>query len=216
MQIKYADLNSRSFKLPKLSKNRVEIFGLKLTEALRRKSIELEIGCGVGWHPIEIAKQMRSDQAFIAVERTSNKFAAFKRRLENHPSLKTVLTAVHGDAFHFIAEEIPDQALERIWLLYPNPEVKRPNNRWYRSPGFRRTLAALRIGGHFHFATNIAEYASTSESQAKLLGLRLQESQIVSQTTHTGYCPRTHFEKKYFERGERLFDYTFEKVNEVR
>lgn len=216
MQLKQADINHRAFRLTDLRDERTELFGLPLETALRRKQVELEIGCGVGWHPIETAKNLLADeQALIAIERTNNKFLAFKRRFENHPHLQNVLTGVHADAFHFIAQAIPDQALGKIWMLYPNPEIKRPNNRWYRSPGFRRALMALRLGGRFHFATNLSEYALAGEAQTTRLGLRLLEKQLITKTDQPNFSPRTHFEKKYYERGEQLFDYTFEKVNEA-
>lgn len=221
MQSENAVLSSRQYQVPNTLGDRTQTFGLPLEEALRRRSIELEIGCGVGWHPIEVAKLLENDQALIAIERTSNKFAAFQRRLQNHPHLQDVLSAVHADAFHFIATSVPSASLDKIWMLYPNPEIKRPNNRWYLSPGFRRALQALRIGGVFHFATNIADYAHAGEAQAKSLGLSLQEarliqkSQLNQQSNQAPFSPRTHFEKKYYERGETLFDYVFQKTSEV-
>lgn len=190
--------------------------GLPLEEALKRSHIELEIGCGVGWHPIEVAKSLVPEQqSILAIERTTNKFNAFRRRLENHPDLNSVLTAIQADAFHLITELIPHESLTRLWMLYPNPEIKRPNNRWYNSSAFRMALRALRTGGTFHFATNLSDYAEESETLAPRMGLRVIEKRQISNQFNVDFSPRTHFEKKYFERGNLLFDYVFEKTDEA-
>jgi tRNA G46 methylase TrmB len=206
----------RRFHLPVPFDSRESLWGLSLETALSRAHIELEIGCGVGWHPIDLAKKMKSEtQAMIAVERTTEKFHAFRGRLENHPQLASIITGVHGDAFRFIATRIPNSSIDRLWLLYPNPDFKRSNHRWFNSMGFRRSLLALRCSGTFHFSTNLLGYAQEGEIAAGKLGLRLIEKQIISKLTRPDFAPRTHFEKKYFERGNDLFDYVFEKSHEA-
>ncbi len=206
----------RTYRSPAAQSLRIKLHGLSIEEALKRSHIELEIGCGVGWHPIELAKSLvPQQQSIIAIERTTNKFRTFCQRLENHPELSYILTAVQADAFHFITELIPHGSLARLWMLYPNPEIKRPNHRWHNSSAFQMALKGLRTGGTFHFATNLSDYAQDCERTAPRIGLRVLEKRQISNQTDLNFSPRTHFEKKYFERRNVLFDYVFEKTDEA-
>ena len=96
--------------------------------------IDLEIGCGVGWHPIRYAVE-NPERAIVAIERTTEKFEKFRTRLARKPEL-TNLIAVHGDAVAWITHHIPDAACDRIFLFYPNPNPKNPQARWVRMPFF--------------------------------------------------------------------------------
>lgn len=211
MRIEKSKLDIRTYNSPKVGLERLVLSGLPLKEALSRASVELEIGCGVGWHPIQRAKAISDlNSAIIAVERTSNKFNAFQRRLDNHRELLNLITAIHADAFQFVAHQVPNQSLDRLWLMYPNPEIKKSNNRWYRSPGFRRALQAVKPSGTFHFATNLLDFAEAAETHAPHLGLRLLEKKVLNLRQTPLFSPRTHFEKKYFERGDALYDFVFD------
>lgn len=162
--------------------------------------IDLEIGCGVGWHPISYARE-NPDRRLIAIEHTRAKFERFQGRLNNQPEL-TNLLAVHADAVRWVAHSLPPQSIERCFFLYPNPEPKAPNRRWLRSPFLHRLLTTLKPGGEITLATNEQWYmAEARDWAAHAWGLEEIDYREI-----TAGSPRTHFEKKYLARGQTCFD----------
>lgn len=169
--------------------------------------VDLEIGCGAGWHPIQYATQ-HPDRRLVAIERTQDKFNAFAQRLQNHPSLTNVF-GLHADATGVLVHVLPEHRFERIFLLYPNPEPKNPAQRWIRRPFFSQILKVAKPGAHLTFATNEDFYFDELlEWGPREWGLKIF-SQRSFQTADQPH-PRTHFEKKYLARGETCFDVVFE------
>lgn len=172
--------------------------------------LDLEIGCGVGWHPIQYAKA-NPDRRLIAIEHTREKFEKFQGRHERHPEL-TNLLPVHANALHWVTHGLAPETLDRVFILYPNPELKASNKRWFRMPFFERLLESVKVGGTVTLATNIEEYFN----EALQYGQEVWDLEIIAQRRFTlddlkGSSPRTHFEKKYLLRGEACFDVTFRK-----
>ena len=169
--------------------------------------LDLEIGCGVGWHPIQYAKA-HPDRRLIAIEHTREKFLSFERRANSHPDLAPHLLPVHADAIRWVTHLIKPEILDRVLLLYPNPESKAANKRWFRMPFFHHLLKTVKTGGTIQLATNIASYADEAEMYAiHFWNLELQNRCEIK----SSIAPRTHFEKKYLARGETCFDLTFVK-----
>jgi len=171
--------------------------------------VDLEIGCGVGLHPIQYAKA-NPDRFLIAIEHTREKFDKFRGRLDRHPELKNIL-AVHADAVAWTTYCLEPSSISRCFILYPNPNPKAPSKRWFRMPFMSKLIECLKPEGEITLATNIEGYfdeAMTFGTQEWALQL-LSRSEI---TLSAGLKPRTHFEKKYLERGEVCFDAVFRKT----
>jgi len=125
---------------------------LKLdVEALRQgrlfadaRELWLEIGFGGGEHLLARALE-RPDVGFIA--------GVEAQGLQN-------IRVAMGDATALF-ETVPDAALSRIYLLYPDPWPKRrQHKRRFVSERSVATLArVLRTGGEVRFATDIDDYA---------------------------------------------------------
>jgi tRNA G46 methylase TrmB len=109
--------------------------------------LDLEIGCGVGWHPIQYV-QKNPARHLIAIEHTRNRFASFERRARSHAEIKN-LTPVHADAIEWVTHALAPESVDRIFLLYPNPYPKRSdlNKRWHAMPFMGRLLGVLKMGG---------------------------------------------------------------------
>jgi len=180
--------------------------------------IEIEIGCGVGFHPISFAQQ-NPKTCFIALEHTKVRFEKFQRRLQNHRSLhpealKNLLT-LQANAVSWITHEVPDASIDRYWILYPNPYPKKEhlNRRWHAMPFASKIISTLKSGGELVLATNETFYAEEAVSfWAGFWKLGLTSKTIVTpELLKTGYKPMTHFEKKYLQADQTCYQLTFQK-----
>lgn len=171
--------------------------------------IDIEIGCGVGLHPIRYSAE-NPDRILIAIERTRLKFAKFKTRFENHRKPKN-LFPVHADATHWIFRHVPDFRIDRVFILYPNPypKPKQKNQRFAFSSFLPELIKKLNVDGTLHLATNLYYYAEEMKTElTQTWGLQLIKEEVIDPDTK----PRSHFEKKYLIRGDKCFDLIFQKV----
>lgn len=171
--------------------------------------LDVEIGCGVGWHPISYA-QHNPQRHLIAIEHTREKFDRFKTRLKTNAFLPN-LFPVHADATLWLDRNLEANSIDRVFILYPNPEPKAPNKRWLRSPFMHRILELLRPEGELQLATNECDYFSEALTYAKgYWNLELVEMRELKKSDDLR--ARTHFERKYLARGETCFDVVWRKV----
>ncbi len=175
-------------------------------EAESDKPLDFEIGSGQGLFAIQ-RSLARQDRRLLAVERTTGKFQALLGRFARHGSPANLLP-VHSDAVNVLTHAISPNQIENCFLLYPNPypKAKHANLRW----GFSSALQLLesRIGhmGRLILATNLEWYANEARENIPLsTSFRLDRVRELD-AREPG---RTHFERKYLSRGERLFEITF-------
>ncbi len=165
--------------------------------------VDLEIGCGVGWHPIRYALA-NPKRTLIAIEHTTTRFRLFQSRLDHHEPLAN-LWPVHANAISWVTHCVPPRRLGRVFILYPNP-----TDRWFQMPFFQRLLDCMVIGGEISLATNLRDVmAAASGSARETWGLRLVRERRFQHVDRPAECPRTHFEKKYLLRGDTCFDATW-------
>jgi tRNA (guanine-N7-)-methyltransferase len=172
--------------------------------------VDVEIGCGVGMHPIRYARDNPGRQ-LVAIERTREKFEKFTGRLLRHEPLPN-LKAIHGDALAWITHGFAPESVDRFLVLYPNPYPKpaQRNQRFHYMPFLAQLRATLKSGGELWLATNEAFYAEEARRVYPAdWGMELVEDSLVSPSL----APRTHFEKKYLARGEACFNLRFTKLS---
>lgn len=171
-------------------------------------AIDLEIGCGVGRYAIESARLFPL-RAYIAVEKTVERFGKFHRRVQNHPPMPN-LFAVHAEAASFITHFIPEDSIDHIYLLYPNPypKLKQRNLRWHNRAFMGFLLNRLRSGGRLTLATNLDDFHE--EAVARMTST-WHQNPVEDRVLQASQAPRTHFEKKYLLRGETCWNMVFEK-----
>ena len=168
-----------------------------------KSSLVLEIGAGKGKHALSFAMQ-NPDKHLIAIERTRNKFEAFKKLAAQQNSAN--LTAIHADAIAWIVHAIAPNSIDSIYILYPNPEQHNPNQQWLNMPFFEFLLSRLQVDGEIILATNIETYMDNAEQQAnKVWCLPNTRSQVASSSQ------RTHFEVKYLARQETCWELSMKK-----
>ena len=197
----------RSYKAlsPKVLKN--EQFQSWFHQSWSSRSIE--VGCGAGLHPIQIAKQ-NPNNAHLALERTQNKFHSFKQRIKTH-NLNNLM-GLNEEALLWLPVHIEKNTVDSFYFLYPNPypKEKQSNKRWHRSPFFEFVLKSLKPGGLIHFATNESWYAEECFHYCKEFW-KLKDTKCELITDPMDFKPRTHFEKKYLLNGQTCYDLVFEK-----
>lgn len=168
-----------------------------------KSSLVLEIGAGKGKHALSFAMQ-NPDKHLIAIERTRNKFEAFKKLAAQQNSAN--LSAIHADAIAWIVHAIAPNSIDSIYILYPNPEQHNPNQQWLNMPFFEFLLSRLQVGGEIILATNIETYMDNAEQQAnEVWCLPNTRSQVASSSQ------RTHFEVKYLARQETCWELSMKK-----
>lgn len=116
----------------------------------------LEIGFGGGEHLAHQAA-LHPGVTLLGAEAFVNGVAKLLAEVEARG-----LANVHihdGDARHLLAA-LPDHALERIYLLYPDPWPKARHNkrRFVSADNLAQMARVLKPGGHFLFASDIADY----------------------------------------------------------
>lgn len=180
----------------------------------KQKNLSIEIGCGVGLHPIEYAKSHKPDQ-IIAIERTKIKFNKFlnhfNSQLKKDPELNQYLLPIHGDGLAFVIEFIKKQSVCKYFLLHPNPYPKsrQLNKRWYAMPAMSALIESLKPGGHIYISTNQEYYYKEAlDYMQNTWKLSLEQNNTYYKDDIKG---KTHFEKKYLKRGDAIYSVVFKK-----
>lgn len=173
--------------------------------------IDCEIGCGVGWHPIQYSKN-HPDRYLLAIEHTARKFKSFENRLARHR--RPNLFACHGNAMSVIPSVLASQSIDRFFILYPNPNPKEKgaNLRWHRMPFMACILDKLKQGGTLQMVSNEEWYWLEARSYLiKQWGFVIREEKKVNLDSYPNWKFRSHFEKKYLERGQTIYDLIVQK-----
>ncbi|NRA45405.1 MAG: SAM-dependent methyltransferase [Oligoflexales bacterium] len=193
--------STRAFNIKKVPKPENQFYDFSLPDGL----VDIEIGCGVGLHPVDYAIK-HPDRSLIAIEHTREKYEKFVCRIQDHGHLEN-LYPMHANAISWISHLVPPNSVSRYFLLYPNPYPKSRDigKRWYAMPFMQQLLKTLKVGGTINLATNCSFYIEeASDYFRQCWGLRL------SSMRELGYDDleqaRTHFERKYLERKEKCFD----------
>jgi len=169
------------------------------------QALVVEIGCGVGLHPIQFA-QKNPDTFIIAIEKTADKFDKFQRRFEHH-NLPNLLP-VHANVQHWVPQHLQANEVDAYYMLYPNPYPKesQKNKRFMNMPFMACVIKTLKPGGQITLATNELFYYEEAKAVfVDTWGLDCIEDRIIA----ADEPPRTHFEKKYLSRGARCYNLVF-------
>lgn len=164
--------------------------------------VSLEIGFGAGEHLCALAG-MYPRQGFIGCEVYINGVAALLSRLDNE-GLENV--RIHdGDAREFL-DRLPDAALARIFILFPDPWPKKRHHkrRLVSSDTVPHFARVLRPGGELRIASDIAGYV-----RASLLALRgcpdfeWSAERAGDWRERAADWPQTRYERKALAEGRR-------------
>ena len=181
-----------------------ELFG-------RAAPLVLEIGFGNGESLVDMAASHR-EWDFLGIEVHTPgighaMLAAEKSNLAN-------LRLACGDAMEILSQWIPDNALSRINLYFPDPWPKaRHHKRRILQDAFLDLAAGkLRPGGTLHIAPDWANYAEhIDETMASR-----DDFQRLERREHGGDQPldrpTTKFERRGLRLGHRIWDWSYQRV----
>lgn len=177
----------------------------------RKAPLVLEVGFGNGDSLVEMA-ETAPEKDFIGIEVHEPGVG----RLINGVVTKelTNLRAYCHDAVEVFQDCIPDGAIDRMQLFFPDPwHKKRHNKRRIVQPEFvQQVRSKLAIGGIWHMATDWEPYA---EHMMEVMSAAEGFKNIAGEG---GYVPRPESRPltKFEQRGERLghgvWDLMFERV----
>lgn len=174
--------------------NPTPIFAPRDFTPIERKPICVEIGAGRGKHACLFARN-HPDKTLFAIERTKDKFHSLQK---SHEILAlNNLHPIHADAIAWITHAVYPKTIERLFILYPNPEPHNKNQRWVNMPFFEFLLSRMADGGQITLASNITDYINEAEDRL-VNHWRLPCVRNVIDSSSA----RTHFEIKYLARGE--------------
>ena len=120
------------------------------------RPLRLEIGFGGGEHLAHQA-ELNRDTLFIGAEPFINGVAKLLALIE---ARKLGNVIIHADDARELFERLPDQSLERIYLLYPDPwpKARHQRRRLVSQETLKHFHRMLKPGGLFLFASDIAHY----------------------------------------------------------
>jgi len=123
-----------------------------------KQKVVLEIGSGMGEATAQIAKANPED-GYVAVEMHSPGLAALLI-LINQMELENI-RLIREDATYLLANHIPDNSLDGIHLLFPDPWPKNRQHkrRIVQSEFIEMVGRKLKPGGFIHIATDWQPYA---------------------------------------------------------
>ncbi len=173
---------------------------LDLDQVFGRKAPRvLEIGFGMGQSLAAMAGAA-PDTDYIGVEVYRPGVGSLLRELGNH-DIKNV-RVISEDAVQVLEQMIPDAALDRVQLFFPDPwPKKRHHKRRIVQPGFLDLLSRkIKKGGIFHMATDWEEYAQHMMEVATAHPSFVNECGDGEYAPRPDYRPMTRFEM----RGQRL------------
>jgi tRNA (guanine-N7-)-methyltransferase len=181
-----------------------EIFG-------RDADRTLEIGFGNG-DTLVLAATDNPDQDFIGVE--VHKPGVGHCLIQANRADIDNLRVISHDAIEVLQNQIPDAALARINLLFPDPwPKKRHHKRRIIQPSFLTLVAdKLQAGGALYIATDWEGYAEHIDEVLELS----KDFELAERREHRGDSPldrhTTKFETRGLRKGHRIWDWRFQKA----
>ncbi len=168
----------------------------------------LEIGFGNGASLVEMAtKHPENDYFGIEVHRPG----VGNLLLQIEAQALANIRVSHDDAIEVLQQQIPDQALDAVYLFFPDPWHKRKHHkrRILQADFVRLIRDKLKVGGIFHMATDWQHYAqhmmkvmSVAEGFENCAG-------VAQYTPRPEYRSLTKFEQRGHRLGHSVWDLVF-------
>lgn len=172
----------------------------------------LEIGFGNGESLAEIAKN-HPENDYLGIEVHRPGVGHLLMKIEELGL--TNLRVMSDDAVEILEQQIPDNALDALYLFFPDPwHKKKHHKRRQVQPAWAQLVRRkLKVGGRLHMATdweNYAEQMLQVLSAAEGFGNTAENGGYAAKPD---YRPETKFERRGLRLGHGVWDLLFEKIN---
>lgn len=176
--------------------------------------LNLEIGFGNGDNIFALACKHPKEN-FIGIEVYQPGIASLLSLLKNLPQPLNNIRIYNEDAVAVLQDCIPDQSLDKIFILFPDPWPKKRHHK-------RRLIQAqfilllqkkLKSGGKLHLATDWEDYAKHINSVLNnnhdlILTCETKNSSTPdNQSPDYGRVTSTKFEQRGKKRGHQIFNW---------
>ena len=184
----------------------VEGEGLRFDELFPEvDAIVLDIGFGGGEGLIDMAAA-RPSEAIVGLDVHTPGVASVVEAIEDNGWQH--VRVVEGDVLELLPR-IPDESLAGVRLYFPDPwpKQKQRHRRLARADVVTQLVDRLRVGGTFHVATDIADYATQTlavcTAEPRLRGGVVPRPE---------WRPVTRFERRGLAAGREPIDLIFERI----
>ncbi len=175
------------------------------------RPLEVEIGSGKGLF-MATASAANPGHNFLGIE-IARKYASHAAaRLARQSSTNAI--TICGNAETIFKQRVPPGTLESLHVYFPDPWWKKRHRkrRVVNEASIRDFSRTLRIGGRFHFWTDVLDYFEMTVEMiavaAPELGVPIPEEEI--EATHD-LDYRTHFERRSRRHGIPVYRVRYEK-----
>jgi len=170
----------------------------------------LEIGFGNGASLLKMA-QDNPDKDYIGIEVHRPGAGNLLHNIEREGV--TNIRVMTDDAVDILKQQIPDASLDLVQLFFPDPwHKKRHHKRRILQDDFVESIRKhLRIGGHFHMATDWENYA---EHMLKNMQQQVHFFNVAGEAhfvSPEGLRPETKFERRGLKLGHGVWDMVYER-----
>lgn len=171
----------------------------------------VEIGFGNGESLLTMA-MANPENDYIGIEVHRPGVGHLLKRIDEEGV--TNIRVACADAVELLAQQIPDGALEALYLFFPDPWHKKKHHkrRQVRPEWVELVRQKLRIGGHLHMATDWQAYAEWMVVMVNAAeGLR-NTSASGDYVPRPDYRPLTKFEQRGQRLGHGVWDLIYERL----
>ncbi len=161
--------------------------------------VELDLGCGVGSYTAELAKRY-PERMVLAADVMIGRLRKLVKRcrrmgIENMSVLRT-------EARHLVAFMLPDESIDRLHLLCPDPWPKgrHSGHRLLTSDFVSQLHRVLKPNGVFHFSSDDVPYFTAVCGVLAASGLFEEEPEAIADLAGI----RSDFELRWNEEGKQV------------
>lgn len=177
-------------------------------EILKASPLYLEIGCGHGDFLVRKAKE-NPGEYFIGIENVSFFAIDAAEKIEEN-NLSNVLI-LNQNANELLEEIIPDEYLDGMYILYPDPWPKRRHRkrRLLKEETYDRYHAVLKPGGWIEIWTDTDQWVDLSMPFLERLPGAVSQEEVADQIGPT----RTYFEQRAKSKQHPIYHILYKKPN---
>ena len=171
------------------------------------KTLELDLGCGKGDFAVALAARYPERIVFAAdVMMGRLRKVARKSEVNQNPGN---LYFLRVEARHLVSIILPDNSLDRLHLLCPDPwpKAKHKGHRLLSSDFMMQIARVLKPGGVFHFATDDVPYLEQGVGNIKGSGLFSEGGEIADVADI-----KTEFERQWLAEGKAVTHTAWTKI----